>query len=207
VHYGPTDRRTDGRTDEASYRDAWTHLKIPPLSRHLAVCPGMSFSSLKFDKLLRHCVGKRAQNDTKPRSWRENGQEAIRAAILNTKAQKLPCNLFCWSHLPNTMSPTPCYVDNTTLCRQYHTMSPMPRYVDNATRCRQYHAMSTIPCYVDDTMRDVDKSVVLYRVMYCRQYHAMSSIPRYVANTTQCRQYHTMSPMPCYVDNTTLCRQ
>ena len=25
--HGPTDRRTDGRTDKASYRDAWTHLK------------------------------------------------------------------------------------------------------------------------------------------------------------------------------------
>ena len=29
MHYGPTDRRTDGRRDEASYRDAWTHLKRP----------------------------------------------------------------------------------------------------------------------------------------------------------------------------------
>ena len=26
---GPTDRRKDGRTDKASYRDVWTHLKIP----------------------------------------------------------------------------------------------------------------------------------------------------------------------------------
>ena len=25
--HGPTDQRTDGRTDKASYRDAWTHLK------------------------------------------------------------------------------------------------------------------------------------------------------------------------------------
>ena len=25
---GPTDRRTHGRTDKASYRDAWTHLKM-----------------------------------------------------------------------------------------------------------------------------------------------------------------------------------
>ena len=25
--HGRTDRRTDGRTDKASYRDAWTHLK------------------------------------------------------------------------------------------------------------------------------------------------------------------------------------
>ena len=24
-----TDGQTDGRTDKASYRDAWTHLKIP----------------------------------------------------------------------------------------------------------------------------------------------------------------------------------
>ena len=27
---GPTDGLTDGQTDKASYRDAWTHLKIHP---------------------------------------------------------------------------------------------------------------------------------------------------------------------------------
>ena len=26
-HHGPTDQPTDRRTDKASYRDAWTHLK------------------------------------------------------------------------------------------------------------------------------------------------------------------------------------
>ena len=26
-HHGPTNRLTDGWTDKASYRDAWTHLK------------------------------------------------------------------------------------------------------------------------------------------------------------------------------------
>ena len=28
MHDGPTDGWTDGLTDKASYRDAWTHLKI-----------------------------------------------------------------------------------------------------------------------------------------------------------------------------------
>ena len=28
-HHGRTNGPTDGRTDKASYRDAWTHLKIP----------------------------------------------------------------------------------------------------------------------------------------------------------------------------------
>ena len=38
--HGPTDPRTDGRTDKPSYRDAWTHLKTYPIYVTWIYCPG-----------------------------------------------------------------------------------------------------------------------------------------------------------------------
>ena len=87
--------------------------KIPPLFRHLASGPEVSFSIFEVTKPLCHCAGKCVQNGAQPSlGGRANVRGVIRVAILNAKAQRPQC-----SFLRQSSSPTP------LLCRMAPSLS------------------------------------------------------------------------------------